>query len=45
MASSLRKGIHSIKAAIGSLMRAARMTIHTHIGISLAMVLLEHANE
>ncbi len=33
MASSLRKGIHSIKAAMGSLMSAASMTIQTHIGI------------
>lgn len=34
MASSLRKGIHSINAAIGSLMRAASITIQTQVGIA-----------
>jgi uracil-DNA glycosylase family 4 len=35
MASSLRKGIHSIKPAIGSLTSAASIMIHTHSGIYL----------
>jgi hypothetical protein len=43
MASSLRKGIHSIKAAIGSLIKAANMTIQTHTGILRPMVLLHCA--